>query len=225
MDSSPLRQWFPDLASESPLLLHFSLDLGLAAILGLGLGKIMLMSGPISKTRLDLARSLVGLCVTTTMVISVIKSSLALSLGLVGALSIIRFRTAVRDPEELSFIYLAFAIGIGLGANQKTLVLACLCILLICRSLFLFRSTKAQPDSGMLRVSYSTQSDCEPLLQWVRNEASTVEVESLDVSDSGTRLLFAVTGFSPQKAILLKEKMGDQFPGLSVFAHHSEIRS
>ncbi|MBW7874637.1 MAG: DUF4956 domain-containing protein [Candidatus Cloacimonetes bacterium] len=183
------------------------------------------MSGPVSKTRLDLARSLVGLCVTTTMVISVIKSSLALSLGLVGALSIIRFRTAVRDPEELSFIYLAFAIGIGLGANQKTLVLACLCILLVCRSLFLFKASKVVPDAGMLRISYNSQADCEPLLHWVRNEAATVEVESLDVSDSGTRLLFAVTGFSPQKAILLKEKMGVQYPGLTVFSHQFEARS
>ena len=224
MDSSPLRQWFPDLVSESPLLIPFILDLGLAAILGYGLGKVMLFSGPVSKTRQDLARSLIGLCVTTTMVISVIKSSLALSLGLVGALSIIRFRTAVRDPEELSFIYLAFAIGIGLGASQKTLVLACLCILLLCRSLFLFKGNKVQTSSSMLRIGYTSQADINPILQWVRSEAILVEVESLDVSDNGTRLLLAVSGFAPEKAVLLKDKMGSQYPGLSIFSHHGEVR-
>ena len=55
---------------------------------------------------------------TTMFVIAVIKQSLALSLGLVGALSIIRFRTAIKDPEELANLFFAISIGIGLGANQ-----------------------------------------------------------------------------------------------------------
>ena len=60
----------------------------------------------------------VPLAIITTLVITVIKFSLALSLGLVGALSIVRFRAAIKEPEEL--VYLFFVIGIGLanGANQ-----------------------------------------------------------------------------------------------------------
>ncbi len=60
----------------------------------------------------------VPLAIITTLVITVIKFSLALSLGLVGALSIVRFRAAIKEPEEL--VYLFFIIGIGLanGANQ-----------------------------------------------------------------------------------------------------------
>ena len=45
------------------------------------------------------------------IVISVVKSSIALSLGLVGALSIVRFRTAIKEPEELSYIFLAIGIS------------------------------------------------------------------------------------------------------------------
>ena len=48
----------------------------------------------------------------------VVKSSLALSLGLVGALSIVRFRAAIKEPEELAFLFLVIAIGLGLGAGQ-----------------------------------------------------------------------------------------------------------
>ena len=48
-----------------------------------------------------------------------VKSSLALSLGLVGALSIIRFRTAIKDPQELAFLFLAISIGLGFGADQR----------------------------------------------------------------------------------------------------------
>ncbi len=60
----------------------------------------------------------VPLAIITTLVITVIKFSLALSLGLVGALSIVRFRAAIKEPEEL--VYLFFIIGVGLanGANQ-----------------------------------------------------------------------------------------------------------
>jgi len=60
----------------------------------------------------------VPLAIITNLVITVVKFSLALSLGLVGALSIVRFRAAIREPEEL--VYLFFIIGIGLanGANQ-----------------------------------------------------------------------------------------------------------
>jgi uncharacterized membrane protein YhiD involved in acid resistance len=52
------------------------------------------------------------------LIITIIKSSIALSLGLVGALSIVRFRTPVKEPEELAYIFIAIAIGLGLGANQ-----------------------------------------------------------------------------------------------------------
>ena len=61
------------------------------------------------------------LAITVFLVISVVKSSLALSLGLVGALSIVRFRTPVKEPEELVFLFVAIAIGLGFGASQLLL--------------------------------------------------------------------------------------------------------
>ena len=51
---------------------------------------------------------------TTVLVISIVKSSLALSLGLVGALSIVRFRTPIKEPEELAYIFLSIALGLAL---------------------------------------------------------------------------------------------------------------
>ena len=54
---------------------------------------------------------------TTMLIITVVKSSLALSLGLVGALSIIRFRAAIKEPEELGYLFLTISIGLGCGAD------------------------------------------------------------------------------------------------------------
>lgn len=56
--------------------------------------------------------------VVTCVVIIIVKYSLALSLGLVGALSIVRFRAAIKEPEELVYLFLIIAIGLSYGANQ-----------------------------------------------------------------------------------------------------------
>tara|TARA_B100001121_G_scaffold310660_1_gene343609 strand:+ start:9395 stop:10081 length:687 start_codon:yes stop_codon:yes gene_type:complete len=58
------------------------------------------------------------LSLVTFLVILIVKSSLALSLGLVGALSIVRFRTPIKEPEELIYLFLAISIGLGYGAGQ-----------------------------------------------------------------------------------------------------------
>ncbi len=65
------------------------------------------------------AGNFILLAFTTMLIISVVKSSLALSLGLVGALSIVRFRAAIKEPEELSYLFFTIAIGLGLGANLR----------------------------------------------------------------------------------------------------------
>lgn len=68
---------------------------------------------------------------TTMLIISIVKSSLALSLGLVGALSIVRFRAAIKEPEELAYLFFAIAIGLGLGANQTLIVIEAFAIAMV----------------------------------------------------------------------------------------------
>lgn len=66
--------------------------------------------------------SLGAIAITTTMIMGVISNNIALSLGMVGALSIIRFRTAVKDVRDSAFIFWAIAVGIGCGVAQYTLI-------------------------------------------------------------------------------------------------------
>jgi hypothetical protein len=89
--------------------------------------------GEALSNRYKFARLLPMLSLITVLVISVVKASLALSLGLVGALSIVRFRTAIKDPEELIYLFLAIGIGLGFGADQRvpTLVAAGIIMLLL----------------------------------------------------------------------------------------------
>ncbi len=67
----------------------------------------------------------VPLAIITTLVITVIKFSLALSLGLVGALSIVRFRAAIKEPEELAYLFFIIGIGLANGANQFLVSIIC----------------------------------------------------------------------------------------------------
>ena len=65
-----------------------------------------------------IANVLPMLSLITFLVSLIVKSSLALSLGLVGALSIVRFRTPIKEPEELIYLFMAIALGLGYGAGQ-----------------------------------------------------------------------------------------------------------
>ena len=76
----------------------------------------------------------------TFFIILIVKSSLALSLGLIGALSIVRFRTPIKEPEELVYLFFSIAIGIGFGAGQ-TLITSVIFIF-IAFTIYLFSSKK-----------------------------------------------------------------------------------
>jgi hypothetical protein len=99
------------------------INLLLAAILGFVLSRMYEKFGRSLSNRRNFAKNFVLLTMTTMLIITVVKSSLALSLGLVGALSIVRFRAAIKEPEELSYLFFAIAIGLGLGADQRVITL------------------------------------------------------------------------------------------------------
>ena len=99
-------------------IFNFLFALFTCAILSYILGMIYVKYGNSLSNRKAFAKNFLVLATTTMFVIMVVKSSLALSLGLVGALSIVRFRAAIKEPEELTYLFLNIAIGLGCGANQ-----------------------------------------------------------------------------------------------------------
>ena len=108
--------------------LFFNLLLGI--VLSVGVAWYYARFGEALSNRFKFARLLPILSLITILVISVVKASLALSLGLVGALSIVRFRTAIKDPEELIYLFLAIAIGLGLGADQRVPTVVAVAVLM-----------------------------------------------------------------------------------------------
>lgn len=97
----------------------FAANIVLAALLAWILSRVYARFGESLSNRRVFGRNFVLIATTTVLIISVVKSSLALSLGLVGALSIVRFRAAIKEPEELAYLFLNIAIGLGFGADQR----------------------------------------------------------------------------------------------------------
>ena len=104
-------------------VLGFVFNLFMATVLAFILSRLYVRYGNSLSNRKMFARNFVLMTMTTMLIITIVKSSLALSLGLVGALSIVRFRAAIKEPEELAYLFLTIAIGLGFGADQRIITL------------------------------------------------------------------------------------------------------
>ena len=113
---------------------------------------------------------------TMILIITVIKTSIALSLGLVGALSIIRFRTPIKEPEELAYIFIAIAIGLGLGANQVLATVVGFAVVAIVMLPAMFkRSAAARSHSAYIDIVLLSESGAKfdmEVFTSILNEAS-----------------------------------------------------
>jgi len=125
----------------------FLVNLALSALFAYILGLVYIYWGASLSNRRKFAANFIIITVTTTFIILVVRSSVALSLGLVGALSIVRFRAAIKEPEELAYLFLAIGLGIGLGDNQRLITtLAFAFAIVILGLLKLFRRSRADAN-------------------------------------------------------------------------------
>ena len=119
MDTEFLKNIFDTpVNTASPEILLFGIALVLSVIFSYLLRFFYINFWNSIADKENISSNFVLLTLIITVIITVVKSSLALSLGLVGALSIVRFRTPIKDPEELIFLFICIAIGLSLGAFQ-----------------------------------------------------------------------------------------------------------
>ena len=182
--------------SETPVdLISFAINLFLTAVIAGVIAKFYTSFGYGISNRSQFAKNFVVIAVTTMIVITVVKSSLALSLGLVGALSIVRFRAAIKEPEELSYLFLCIALGLGMGANQVAVTVigvgGVLFILAITR---LKRRTTAQEKPNLflevtLKNNKHLLKTVSDLLGGITTYASLIRYEN---NADGSQMMFSV---------------------------------
>ena len=182
--------------SEQSIFL-FILNIIITATLAHFIGMVYIKYGGSLSNRPQFAKNFVLLAITTMLIITVVKSSLALSLGLIGALSIVRFRAAIKEPEELAYLFLVIAVGLGIGAEQQFLtIIAILLILVILRIKKYVEEDKAGPkhfDPDMfLSVSAETRNNLsiEKITEIVERNSLQYKMKRADFDENQINILF-----------------------------------
>ncbi len=152
-------------SGEKFSFVNYLINIVLCAILLYILSRIYVKFGRSLSNRYQLSKVLIVVGVTTFIIISIVKSSLALSLGLVGALSIIRFRTAIKEPEELGYFFMAIAIGLGFGANQLLPTVIGAFVLFLIIFLAGKRSTKSMSSQNLLVSKIAMEGEDRSTIQ------------------------------------------------------------
>ena len=136
------------------------LDMALALILAFGIGLFIFFvykktySGVMYSA--SFGTTLVALTMITTVVILAVTSNVVLSLGMVGALSIVRFRTAIKEPLDIAFLFWSIAVGIVLAAGMIPLAVIGSVIIGVILLVFVNRKSSSNPYMVVLSCTDHT---------------------------------------------------------------------
>ena len=162
--------------------------IGLAAALVIGLFIFLIYKKTLTGVLYSsgFALTLVGLSLVTTLVIMAVTSNVVLSLGMVGALSIVRFRTAIKEPVEIVFLFWSLAVGIVIGAGM--IPLAVIGSALIGVILLLLANRKIRNHPYILVMSCADETAETAALELLGKTTAHYVVKSKTVNASGIEL-------------------------------------
>ena len=134
--------------------------------------------------------SLIAMSMITSLVIIAVTSNVVLSLGMVGALSIVRFRTAIKEPMDIAFLFWAIAVGIVLGAGL--LPLAIIGSVIIGIIIVVFSTRKIGDTPYILVVNCVDESTEDAVKELISKETKKNLLKSKSVSKLGIELTFEI---------------------------------
>ncbi|MGN7610916.1 DUF4956 domain-containing protein [Magnetococcales bacterium HHB-1] len=176
-------------------LTAFLFNLILATVFAWILARVYVRCGQSLSNRERFSSNFVAITLVTMVVITVVKSSLALSLGLVGALSIVRFRTPIKEPEELTYIFFAIALGLGLGADQRIITsVAFFFIIAIFLLRDFLRSHQAHEQNMLITLAWGPtgEASLEAIVEKLRAHSQELRFDRLDESETRSEAAFMV---------------------------------
>lgn len=172
----------------------FAVNLLLAVITSFILSRVYVYWGASLSNRRKFAANFMLVTVTTTFIILVVRSSVALSLGLVGALSIIRFRAAIKEPEELAYLFFAISLGIGLGDNQRMVTLLTLLVVILVLGLArLLRQSQADVNLNLSVASRNPNKvDMQQVMHALEKHCSKLRLMRYDETAEALEMSFVI---------------------------------
>jgi uncharacterized membrane protein YhiD involved in acid resistance len=163
--------------------------------------------------------SLFGLAVVTSMVILTIQSNIVVSLGMVGALSIVRFRTAIKNPMDLVFLFWSIAVGIICGAGYAMIAVIGSIVLTI--GIIIFSVLPSERESMILVVNSSSYIE-EVILGFVDENCSKWNVRARNISNGNVNLAIEVKTRSPRALVENLSNM-EKVTGVSLVEHDGDV--
>ena len=146
------------------------LDMAIALVLAFGLGMLIFLvykktfAGVMYSSSFGV--TLVALTMITTLVILAVTSNVVLSLGMVGALSIVRFRTAIKEPLDIAFLFWSIAVGIVLAAGMIPLAVIGSVVIGLMLLVFVNRKTHVNPYIVVLQCDgYDSETQARTFLE------------------------------------------------------------
>ena len=143
--------------------------------------------------------SLVIIAVITAAIILTIQSNIVVSLGMVGALSIVRFRTAIKDPMDLAFLFWSISAGIICGAGFAGI--AVVASLFVTVLIILFSASFKSASTLVLVVNAQSNSNEEEIMKVVREFCKYSRIRARNVSKSGMNMAVEVKTSKPSELI------------------------
>jgi hypothetical protein len=156
------------------------------------------------------------LTMVTIGVISVVKSSMALSLGLVGALSIVRFRSAIKEPEELVYLFLCIGVGLALGAGQPLLAIVLVMVVSVV-VLSMHFSTRGRREQNLLLTitgdsdRYFSQSENSALTA-LEETVVRYSLQRFDVENNRGQVRVVIKETHPRETVNLITRLRERLP-------------
>ena len=211
-----------DLLTQTPLsLTSLVINLAVGVFLSILLRLHFKYFGSTLSNREEFSQVCPFILLTTILIITVVKSSLALSLGLVGALSIVRFRTPIKEPEELAYLFIAIAMGLGLGADQRIPTLVAGPVILIIMAVF--KWTKKESKNKNLYLSLDWKETPEKtgdfltqFNQVIGKHVLISDLRRMDVREGGLEATYFIDVESPGDLSNLVEDLQKTFSGIGV---------
>jgi hypothetical protein len=175
---------FANMALTSDDIFNIIFSMFIAVVIGIIISQAYRLTHRGVNYELTFMTSLIILAPIVALVMLFIRGNLVLSLGLVGSLSIIRFRTPIKDTRDMVYLFWVIAVGLGAGTfNWSMAALASFIILIVIFVLYLIKYGRSQNQDYILVVSGTSDYDQEPIREIIQQFTTDAKMRSQTIND------------------------------------------
>jgi hypothetical protein len=195
--------------------------IGLSLVVGFYLRFLFCKFTNTFSSKISFGNTILLVTISVASLIAIVKSSLALSLGLVGALSVVRFRTAIKEPYNLAFLLLSICSGISIGASQYKFTL----ILIIISSLSILylykdrnsksenRFTSSLEDMDTLAIKLPSDASIKLITNSLEGNVNFFKIISLDIYENNEiNIILKISIVHPNNLLKIQKTIKEKYP-------------